>query len=148
MALLNIRRHRLVERFLVDVLKFGWDEAHDEADTMQKGFNQLLEDRIDELMDHPSACPHGEPIPTRDGIMPELHDKPMTVIPPGHNGQVTRVRLREPKKLQYLSEIGLTPGASFELVNRAPFNGPLRLKIDDRYEQVIGHELAAALWVK
>jgi len=147
-ALLNIRRHRLVERFLVDVLKFGWDEAHDEADTMQKGFNQVLEDRIDVLMDHPTACPHGEPIPTRDGIMPELHDKPMTVIPPGHNGQVTRVRIREPKKLQYLAEIGLVPGTPFELINRAPFNGPLRLKIEDRYEQVIGHELAAALWVK
>ncbi len=145
-ALLNIRRHRLVERFLVDVLRFGWHEAHDEADNLQKGINQILEDRMDELMNHPTTCPHGDPIPTREGIMPELGDKPLTVIPPGQKGKITRVRTRESKKLQYLAEIGLVPGANFELVNRAPFNGPLRLKID-QHEQVIGSELAAALWV-
>lgn len=145
-ALLNIRRHRLVERFLVDVLKFGWHEVHDEADTLQKGISQTIEDRIDELMDHPATCPHGDPIPTRNGEMPELNDKPLTVVPPGRLGQITRVRIREPEKLQYLAEIGLVPGAPFELINRAPFNGPLRLKLGRR-EQVIGNELAAALWV-
>ncbi|MCG3207907.1 MAG: Iron-dependent repressor IdeR [Anaerolineae bacterium] len=145
-ALLNIRRHRLVERFLVDVLRFGWHEAHDEADNLQKGINQILEDRMDELMNHPTTCPHGDPIPTREGVMPELGDKPLTVIPPGQKGKITRVRTRESKKLQYLAEIGLVPGANFELVNRAPFNGPLRLKIG-QHEQVIGSELAAALWV-
>lgn len=145
-ALLNIRRHRLVERFLVDVLKFGWHEAHDEADSLQKGINQVIEDRIDELMGHPQTCPHGDPIPTKDGIMPELGDKPLTVVPPGQKGRITRVRTRESKKLQYLQEIGLVPGAKFELINRAPFNGPLRLKIGN-YEQVIGSEMAAALWV-
>jgi DtxR family Mn-dependent transcriptional regulator len=145
-ALLNIRRHRLVERFLVDVLKFGWHEAHDQADDLQKGINQVLEDRMDELMEHPTTCPHGDPIPTKDGNVAAFNDKPLTVIPPGRAGQITRVRTREPKKLQYLAEIGLVPGAQFELVNRAPFNGPLRLKIGN-YEQVIGSELAAALWV-
>lgn len=146
-ALLNIRRHRLVERFLVDVLKFGWHEAHDQADDLQKGINQVLEDRMDELMDHPQTCPHGDPIPSREGVMAELHDMPLTVIPPGRKGKITRVRTREPKKLQYLQEIGLTPGADFELVNRAPFNGPLRLRLQNNHEQVIGNELAAALWV-
>ena len=147
-ALLGIRRHRLVERFLVDVLKFGWHEVHDEADELQKGITQRLEDRMDALMGHPSSCPHGDPIPTREGIMPELNDIPLTVIPPGAKGQISRVKTREPEKLQYLAEIGLVPGTPFELVNRAPFNGPLRLKIGrDQHEQVIGVELAAALWV-
>jgi DtxR family Mn-dependent transcriptional regulator len=147
-ALLGIRRHRLVERFLVEVLKFGWHEVHDEADELQKGITQILEDRIDELMGHPSSCPHGDPIPTRDGVMPELNDKPLMVVPPGAKGQISRVKTREPEKLQYLAEIGLTPGAPFELVNRSPFNGPLRLKIGpNQHEQVIGVELAAALWV-
>jgi len=146
-ALLNLRRHRLVERFVVDVLKFGWHEAHAEAARLQKGINQILEDRLDELMGHPATCPHGDPIPTKAGHMPELNDKPLTVIPPGQKGKITRVRTREPKKLQYLAEIGLVPGATFELLNRAPFNGPLRLKIRADYEQVIGSELAAALWV-
>jgi DtxR family transcriptional regulator, Mn-dependent transcriptional regulator len=145
-ALLNIRRHRLVERFLVDILKFGWHEAHDEADSLQKGMTQIIEDRIDVLMGHPTACPHGEPIPDRNGVMPDFEDKPLTVVAPGRKGNITRVRTREPEKLIYLAEIGLTPGAPFELVSRAPFNGPLRLKIG-QHEQVIGKELAAALWV-
>lgn len=146
LALLNIRRHRLVERFLVDVLKFGWDEAHDEADILQRGINQILEDRIDDLMGHPTTCPHGDPIPTREGIMPEILDRPLTVIPAGAKGKISRVRTREAEKLNYLAQIGLIPGTPFELVNRAPFNGPLRLKVD-KAEQVIGTELAASLWV-
>lgn len=146
-ALLGIRRHRLVERFLVDVLKFGWDEAHDEADILDKGINQRLEDRIDVLMGHPTTCPHGEPIPTRDGMMPELNDRPLTVVPPGTHGKISRIRTREADKLKYLASIGLVPGASFKLISRAPFKGPLRLEID-RYEQVIGTELAAAIWVE
>jgi DtxR family transcriptional regulator, Mn-dependent transcriptional regulator len=145
-ALLSIRRHRLVERFLVDVLKFGWHEVHDEADELQKGINQRLEDRIDELMEHPATCPHGDPIPTREGIMPEFGDIPLAVVPPGTEGVISRVKTREPEKLQYVAEIGLVPGTTFKLVNRAPFNGPLRLKVG-RDEQVIGAELAAAFWV-
>jgi DtxR family Mn-dependent transcriptional regulator len=145
-ALLNLRRHRLVERFLVDVMKFGWHEVHDQADGFQKGITQTIEDRMDDLLGRPTACPHGEPIPSREGVMPELHDRPLTVMPPGTNGVISRVKTHEPEKLLYLAEIGLVPGAPFELLNRAPFNGPLRLQIG-RHEQVIGVELAAALWV-
>ena len=145
-ALMGIRRHRLVERFLVDVLKFGWHEAHDEADVLDKGINQTLEDRIDALMGHPTACPHGEPIPSREGVMPELHDRPMTVIATGTQGKISRIRTREADKLVYLAEIGLTPQTAFELVSRAPFNGPLRVNLGGR-EQVVGAELAAAIWV-
>ena len=145
-ALLNIRRHRLVERFLMDVMNFGWHEVHDHADHLQKGIDQVLEDRIDELMGHPETCPHGDPIPTREGEMHEFGDKPLTVVPPGQQGKITRVRTREADKLRYLKEIGLVPGAHFEMINRAPFNGPLRLRLTSR-EQVIGNELAAALWV-
>jgi DtxR family Mn-dependent transcriptional regulator len=145
-ALRHIRRHRLVERFLVDVLKFGWDEVHDEADELHKGITQRLEDRIDELMGHPTTCPHGDPIPSRDGQITEIQDVPLTVIPPGATGQISRVKTREPEKLRYLAQIGLVPGVPFELVNRQPFNGPLRLGVG-REELVIGAELAAALWV-
>jgi DtxR family Mn-dependent transcriptional regulator len=145
-ALLNIRRHRLVERFLVDVLNFGWHDVHDEADALHKGITQRVEDRIDEMLGHPATCPHGEPIPSRDGVMPQIDDKPLTVLPTGTKGRISRVKIHEPEKLAYLAEIGLVPGVPFEVVNRAPFNGPLRLKIG-RNEQVIGAELAAALWV-
>ena len=78
--------------------------------------------------------------------MPEVNDRPLTVMPPGLTGKISRVKTHEPEKLKYLAEIGLVPGAEFQLVNRAPFNGPLRLEIGS-HEQVIGMELAAALWV-
>jgi len=145
-ALLNIRRHRLVERFLVDVLRFPWYDVHDEADELHRGITQRIEDRIDEILGHPHTCPHGDPIPTRDGVMPEIGDRPINVVPVGAKGTITRVKTHEPEKLKYLSDIGLMPGVSFELVNRAPFNGPLRLRLGRR-EQVIGSELANALWV-
>lgn len=145
-ALLNIRRHRLVERFLVDVLKFPWYDVHHEADELHKGINQRIEDRIDQILGYPTACPHGDPIPSREGVMPELNDRPINVVPIGAKGTITRVKTHEPEKLKYLGGIGLLPGAEFELVNRAPFNGPLRLKLG-RDEQVIGRELADALWV-
>jgi DtxR family Mn-dependent transcriptional regulator len=145
-ALLHIRRHRLVERFLVNVLKFDWDDVHEAADVLHRGIDQRLEDRIDDLMEHPATCPHGDPIPTRNGVMPEINDKPLNVVPSGTQGTVSRVKTHEPDKLRYLAEIGLIPGASFELINRAPFNGPFRLKVG-RDEQIIGTELASALWV-
>jgi DtxR family Mn-dependent transcriptional regulator len=145
-ALRHIRRHRLVERFLVDVLKFGWEDVHEEADALHKGITQRIEDRIDELMGHPTTCPHGDPIPSRDGQIAEIQDIPLTVVPPGAKGKISRVKTREPEKLRYLADIGLVPGAPFELVNRAPFNGPLRLGVG-REELIIGAELAAALWV-
>jgi DtxR family Mn-dependent transcriptional regulator len=145
-ALLNIRRHRLVERFLVDVLQFAWHDVHHEADEFHKGVTQRIEDRIDALMGHPTTCPHGEPIPSRDGVMPEIGDRPLNVVPPGAKGHISRVKTHDPDKLKYLGEIGILPEVSFELINRAPFNGPIRLKIG-KDEQVIGSELATALWV-
>ncbi len=145
-ALLNIRRHRLVERFLVEIMEYEWHEVHNKADKLQKGFDQELEDRIDMLMNYPNTCPHGDPIPTRDGVMPELNDKPLTVVATGAKGRITRIKERTPAKLQYLGEIGLVPEATFQLLNRSPFNGPLRLQIG-RDEQIIGFDLAAGIWV-
>jgi DtxR family Mn-dependent transcriptional regulator len=146
-ALLGIRRHRLVERFLVDVLGFGWHEVHDEADLLQDGVNQKIEDRIDEVLGHPSRCPHGEPIPSRDGMLPQLDDLPLVVVSPGTQGRVSRIKTHDPDKLQYLASLNLLPGTAYKLISRQPFNGPIRLAIAGRGEQVIGSELAAAIWV-
>lgn len=146
-AMPAIRRHRLVEVFLVRLMKFGWDEVHEMADRFELGLNQILEDRIDELAGHPTRCPHGEPIPDRDGVMPEVHDQSLSEVEPGSQCLLSRIRIHEPDKLRYLAELGLVPGARFRLVSRAPFNGPLRIAMS-RQEIVIGHELAAALYVE
>jgi DtxR family Mn-dependent transcriptional regulator len=146
-AMPAIRRHRLVEVFLVRLMKFGWDEVHEMADRFELGLNQILEDRIDELAGHPTRCPHGEPIPDRDGVMPEVHDQSLIEVEQGSQYLISRVRVHESEKLRYLAELGLVPGAKIKLVSRAPFNGPLRIAMS-RQEIVIGHELAAALYVE
>lgn len=146
-AMPAIRRHRLVEVFLVRIMKFGWDEVHEMADRFELGLNQILEDRIDDLAGHPTRCPHGEPIPDRNGVMPEVNDQSLSEVESGSRCQISRVRVHDPEKLRYLGELGLVPGAQFKLVSRAPFNGPLRIALS-RQEVVIGHELAAALYVE
>ncbi|MFQ5859406.1 MAG: metal-dependent transcriptional regulator [Anaerolineae bacterium] len=146
-ALPSIRRHRLIEVFLVRVMRFDWEEIHDLADVLESGIDQVLEDRIDELTGRPAHCPHGDPIPTRDGVMPPVTDVSLVTLDPGVAGRISRVRTHDPDKLRYLAELELVPGVDFRLESRAPFNGPLRIRIGNE-EHVIGHELAATLWVE
>ena len=146
-ALPAIRRHRLVEVFLVKVMEYDWAEAHELADTFELGINEDLEDRIDDLTDHPTRCPHGEPIPTKDGRMPEINDRSLTTLEPDEVGHISRVRTHDFDKLRYILELGLLPGVGFKVVNQAPFNGPIRILVD-RQEHVIGYELAQVIWVE
>jgi len=146
-AMPAIRRHRLVEVFLVKVMGFGWDEVHDFADRFELGINDLLEDRIDALAGYPQRCPHGEPIPDKEGVMPVVHDQSLGEVAVGSQCLLSRVRIHDPEKLRYLGELGLVPGVRFELIARAPFNGPFRIA-KDRQEIVLGHDLAVALFVE
>ncbi len=140
-----IRRHRLVEVFLVDVMKFGIDEVHPLADVLENGIDDAIEDRIDDLTGHPRHCPHGDPIPDRDGRLPELRDGPLAAFG-GRHATVSRVRTHDGEKMRYIYAIGARPGASLEVIRRAPFQGPLTLRLGGA-DVVIGHELAAAIWV-
>jgi len=144
-ALSDLRRLRLAERFLVDQLGFGWHEAHPMACQMSKNLPLDVVKRIEVLLGYPQHCPYGEPIPTDAGEMFTLDDRPLTTLPIGATGRVSRVKTREPEQLCYLAEWGLVPGAAFELTNRLPFNGPVQLKVGS-LEPVIGFELAAMLW--
>lgn len=145
-ALANIRRHRLVERFMVDVMGFAWHEVHDEADELGLVVGDDVIDRMDAMTNFPRRCPHGEPIPSADLVMPRVVDFPLTDADPGSEWVISRVRTHDPHKLAYLGELSLKPGTPFELIARAPFNGPLQLKVNGE-PCVIGHELAAELRV-
>jgi DtxR family Mn-dependent transcriptional regulator len=142
-----IRRHRLIEVFLVKVMGYDWSEIHDLADVFEQGVDQTIEDRIDQLTGQPTRCPHGDPIPTRDGHMPVLADQSLVELRSGEHGRISRVRTHDPAKLRYLASIGLVPGLSFSLRSCAPFNGPLRLFYEGR-DEVLGAELAASIWVE
>jgi DtxR family Mn-dependent transcriptional regulator len=145
-ALREIRRHRILEVFLVNIMEFTWDEAHEHADDLGQGLNNKLSERMFEMTGRPSRCPHGEPIPDAEGNLPELNDICIVNLSVGHKGEVSRVRTHEPEKLRYFASLGLIPGAALEIVARAPFNGPIRLRIG-REEDVLGMELAKSLWV-
>ncbi len=145
-ALLCIRRHRLVECFLVDVMKFGWHEVHDEADTLGAMVSDEVVSRMEQMAGFPRRCPHGEPIPSVEGAMPRVKDLPLNEAHPGSDLVVSRVNTHDVHMLDYLGQLGLKPGTRFHLLSRAPFHGPLQLRIGDEV-QMIGHELAGVLRV-
>jgi DtxR family Mn-dependent transcriptional regulator len=145
-ALQHIRRHRLVEVFLVDVMGFGWHEVHDAADTLGETVSDAVVTRMDQMADFPRRCPHGEPIPTTDGVMPRVVDFPLNEAPVGESFVISRVTTHEADQLAYIGELGLKPGARLTLIGRAPFNGPLQLEIGSAFP-MLGHELAGRLRV-
>lgn len=145
-ALRELRRHRILEVFLVRVMGFEWHEVHQHAEDLGVGLNDVVVERMAEMTDFPQRCPHGEPIPDQDGVLPEIHDTCLINLTVGHKGEVSRVRTDESERLAYFSTLGVTPTTSFEIVGRAPFNGPMRLRIG-REEVVLGVELVKALWV-
>lgn len=145
-ALTNIRRHRLVERFLTDVMHFGWHECHDDADDLGVAVSEVIVERMAVMAGHPKRCPHGEPIPSADGRMPRVVDYPLNTVQAGSDQVISRVNTHDAEKLKYLDSLGLKPGARFTLVERAPFNGPLQLRVDSAIK-MIGYELAGVLRV-
>jgi len=146
-AMPALRRHRLVEVFLVRIMGYDWAAAHELADTFENGVNDELEERIDDLTDHPKRCPHGEPIPDKHGVMPVVQDMSLLDVPSGSDCIISRVRTHNPDKLHYIADLGLVPGVPFHLFSCAPFKGPLRLQMKPQ-DHVIGYELAASLWVE
>ena len=146
-AMPALRRHRLVEVFLVKVMKYGWDEAHELSDTFALGVNEKVEDRIDEITGKPTRCPHGEPIPSKEGVMPLVKDLNLLEVPSGSDCIISRVRTHDGDKLRYIAELGLTPGTPFHLLSCAPFKGPLNLQMQ-QHHHLIGYELAGSLWVE
>jgi DtxR family Mn-dependent transcriptional regulator len=146
-AMPALRRHRLTEVFLVKVMKYDWGAAHELSDVFERGVNDELEDRMDELAGHPTRCPHGEPIPSKAGVMPQIKDLPLVDVPSGSDCVVSRVRTHDMEKLRYIAELGLVPGTPFHLLSCAPFKGPLRLQMQPS-DHIIGYELSQSIWVE
>ena len=146
-AMPSLRRHRLGEVFLVDVMGYDWAEAHLLADQFEHGLNQELEDRIDELTGHPQHCPHGEPIPNKAGEIVFPDDAPLVDSELDRSYRLTRVRTHDNDKLRYLDELKLKPGLEFTYVSKAPFRGPVRMRFPEG-DKIIGFELASSFWVE
>lgn len=145
-ALEIIRHHRLLELYLLEVMGYSWDEVHEEAEKLEHHISEQFEDKIAELLDHPTHDPHGDPIPSKDGIMPVMEDIPLNEAEQGQSYMVTRVKDQDPELLRYLEKVGLLPGVRITIEKKEPFEGPLTLRVEDT-EQVIGHSLGDSIYL-
>jgi DtxR family transcriptional regulator, Mn-dependent transcriptional regulator len=142
-----VRRHRLSERLLVDVLGMDWHEVHDEACRLEHAISDQVEERLVALLGDPETCPHGNPIPGKQGnaserrLVDAAEGESLTLHRVAQSGET------EPGLLLYLEERGLTPGVRLEVIETAPFNGPIIVQLGDR-KIPLGRELAAMVWVR
>lgn len=128
-ALRTIRRHRVIEAYLTKALGYPWDRVHDEAERLEHAASDDLIDRMASAIGEPATDPHGAPIPTREGTVDAPSLVALVDAPVGTIVRVRRVGDRDPERLRYLAQLGVTPGADVRVVARAPFGGPIMLRI-------------------
>ncbi|HEY3229003.1 MAG TPA: metal-dependent transcriptional regulator [Roseiflexaceae bacterium] len=145
-ALEVVRHHRLIELYLVEALGYSWDEVHDEAEALEHVISEKLEARIAARLGHPSFDPHGDPIPTLEGTLPDGDDVSLADMDVGAGGGIVRVSDQHPDRLRYLAELGLVPGAELEVVASAPFDGPVTVRIGS-VVHAIDRRLARAIYI-
>lgn len=145
-ALKTIRRHRVIEAYLTTALGYPWDRVHDEAERLEHAASDELIDRMAAAIGEPSTDPHGAPIPTREGTIAEERLASLATVPVGKRVRIQRVGDRDAEQLRYLAEIGITPGRQVEVIARAPFDGPIDLRIG-RVVRSIGPALARQIAV-
>jgi len=144
-----VRRHALAERLLVDVLRLPWHEAHEEAHQFEHVISPRVEERLMALLDSPSTCPHGNPIPGQgEGI--ESDAVRLSSVTQGESVSIVRISEEaegEPELLEYLQRHGLVPGGRFDLTGVQPWNGLLVLERDGE-EVPVGVAAAQKIWVR
>jgi DtxR family Mn-dependent transcriptional regulator len=147
-ALSVIRRHRLWERFLTDLLGLPWDIVHQEACRLEHAASEEITERLAVLLDHPQRCPHGRPMPPPDcELVPATAAVPLVELEAGQSGVVAYVDREEPELLRYLGQLEIRPNAEITLEQVAPFEGPLTVRVKDA-AQVIGRKVAETVFVR
>ncbi len=146
-ALRTIRRHRVIESYLAKALGYAWDRVHAEAERLEHAASDELVDRMAEAIGEPLTDPHGDPIPTRDGVIDETRHQRLSDLAAGQRSRVKRVSDDDGELLRYLAQIGIRPGVMVTVAERAPFDGPLSLRIGKVTVQV-GPVLASRVMVE
>ena len=141
-----IRRHRIVERFLSDMLGYAWNEADRLAGAFEHDLPQEVEDRLFVALDRPATCPHGFPIPEPDvGEIPEM--PPLYALEAGDTAVVAVPGSTDEDVVRFLDELGLRPGVQIEVKEKHPFDGPMVLRVDGK-ERTIGEKVANQIFVR
>jgi DtxR family transcriptional regulator, Mn-dependent transcriptional regulator len=146
-ALEVMRHHRLLELYLVQSLGVPWDRVHAEAEVLEHVLSEELEELIAAKLGNPTRDPHGDPIPTRELTIDEQPTESLDELAPGARGTFTRISDSDPDMLRFLAERGIAPGATFEVIDKQPFDGPLFVQFGDEV-QVLGGNLTRAMRVE
>lgn|SRR5690606_38012594 len=145
-ALEVIRHHRLLELYLKEVMGYSWDRLHEEAEHLEHHISEEFEDRLDEMLGYPTSDPHGHPIPARDGSFTEVNAVPLGSIPCGRSVVVHHLADDNTDLLAHLEDLALMPGSTVEIVEIAPFDGPVTIRHRSK-KQVIGRRVADSVFV-
>lgn len=145
-AVAAIRRHRIVERFLADMLGYAWNEADRLAANFEHELPQEVEDRLFVALDRPQTCPHGFPIPESDGTdLPDL--PPLYALEPGDVAVVAVPGSTDDAVVEFLETLGLRPGVRVKVREKHPFDGPLVLRVDGE-DRTVSEKVASQIFVR
>jgi DtxR family transcriptional regulator, Mn-dependent transcriptional regulator len=149
-ALRTLRRHRILECYLTEVLGYEWDGVHSEAERLEHAASDDLIERMAAALGDPTQDPHGAPIPTRDGRVTEARLRTLAATAAGERVRVRRVQDEDAERLRYLAELGIRPGALLRILDRAPYDGPITLWVGENAgtTRAIGVGLAAEVFVE
>jgi DtxR family Mn-dependent transcriptional regulator len=148
-----VRRHRLLETFLVRELGYRWDEVHDEAEVLEHAVSELLMARIDAKLGHPQRDPHGDPIPDLDGQVPTPPARQLSECANGDHGAVARISDADPEMLRYFDSVGIALDSHLTVLARRDFAGTVSVAISDGHSSAedrtvdLGSPAAQAIWV-
>jgi DtxR family transcriptional regulator, Mn-dependent transcriptional regulator len=140
-ALRIIRRHRVLELFLTEVLGYPWDRVHDEAERLEHAASDELIERLARHLGEPDRDPHGSSIPTASGEVDRVQYPTLAEIEMGQLRQVLEVDVDDPEQLRYLGSLELYPGASVVVTGHAPFEGPVSVQVNGE-TRVLARSLA------
>ena len=146
-ALEVIRHHRLLELYLSEVLGYDLDKVDAEADRLEHVISEEFEDKIDEVLGHPTIDPHGAPIPAKDGSIEYGDYQRLADILAGERVQIKQVSDQSADMLRYMTTMGIKLDAEIEVVARAPFNGPMEIVVDGEASHSLGLEVAGYIYV-
>lgn len=154
-ALAMVRRHRLLETFLVNELGYSWDEVHDEAEVLEHAISDRMLDRMDAKLGHPTRDPHGDPIPAADGQVPTPPARQLSACDDGDEGTVARISDADPEMLRYFDTVGINLDSRVRVLARRDFAGMISVAIENGEPSAdaeavtveLGSPAAQAIWV-